>query len=176
MLVIYHNSPRTLSLRNNGQVYNQWQRHWPRYWFKNDTDMLFSPYLHIYPSWKNFLLRVQDAFLSMHFSLCIPLNTRDNGIHNYHEIGAEEKKWNGTHYLLQIIVFENDIFLFVKFSYNSITREIAICFYFFHISLFSLYLKNTMKDDNNNNLLLTSFTIVLSFVTKQSIHFTHKTL
>lgn len=26
-LVIYHNSPRALSLQNDGQVYDQWQRH-----------------------------------------------------------------------------------------------------------------------------------------------------
>lgn len=84
----------------------------------------------------------------MHSSLCIPLYA----FHSIHEImefiitmklERKKKNENETHYLLQI-VFKNDIFSFVIF--NSITREIAICFYssIYIIFLFHV-LKNTIQ-------------------------------
>lgn len=116
------------------------QRHWPRYWFKNDISMFFFPLFTHISQLKKFFVKNTG---------CIPLYE----FHFTHEIMEfiitmklkRKKKWNETHYLLQIIVFENDIFLFVKFLFNSITREIAICFYS-SIYLFSLsiYKYNTM--------------------------------
>lgn len=85
----------------------------------------------------------------MHSSLCIPLYA----FHSIHEImefiitmklERKKKNENETHYLLQI-VFENDIFSFVIF--NSITREIAICFFhIYHLSLSRFKKYDTMGD------------------------------